>query len=170
MSDAFFRPTAMFSRRLRGPGVRGTARLSTRAQRLPCGPRNRERRSDQRAAGRSIEILLTPLWIEARVVRPGRRVQFAEASLADERGDVARAGVWRIRRSDEPVPSARRPHCSTRRSTRRWSRHSSRPGRARATSRQSSGEEPPAPSLSRARQQCGCACESHWWKGRHPRR
>lgn len=66
--------------------------------------------SELQVARFTLEILrpipLTPLRIEARVVRPGRKVQFAEASLADERGDVARASVWRIRRSDEPVPAA----------------------------------------------------------------
>jgi Acyl-CoA thioesterase C-terminal domain/Acyl-CoA thioesterase N-terminal domain len=51
-------------------------------------------------------IPLTALRIEAGVVRPGRRVQFAEGSLVDERGEVARASVWRIRPSAEPVPTA----------------------------------------------------------------
>jgi hypothetical protein len=58
----------------------------------------------------TLEILrpipLTTLRVEARVVRPGRRVQLAEASLVDERGEVARASVWRIRPSDESVPAA----------------------------------------------------------------
>jgi Thioesterase-like superfamily len=58
----------------------------------------------------TLEILrpmaLTPLRVEARVVRPGRRVQLAEGSLLDERGEVARASAWRIRRSDELVPAA----------------------------------------------------------------
>jgi Acyl-CoA thioesterase C-terminal domain/Acyl-CoA thioesterase N-terminal domain len=51
-------------------------------------------------------IPLTALRIDARVVRPGKRVQFAEASLVDERAEVARASVWRIRASDQPVPAA----------------------------------------------------------------
>jgi Acyl-CoA thioesterase C-terminal domain/Acyl-CoA thioesterase N-terminal domain len=51
-------------------------------------------------------IPLTELRIEALVVRPGRRVQFAEASLADERGEVARASVGQIRPSVESVPTA----------------------------------------------------------------
>lgn len=58
----------------------------------------------------TLEILrpipLTPLRVEARVVRPGSRVQFVEASLMDERGEVARASVWRIRPSDKSVPAA----------------------------------------------------------------
>jgi hypothetical protein len=51
-------------------------------------------------------ITLSALRIEARVVRPGRRVQFAEASLADERGEVARASAWRIRPAEESAPAA----------------------------------------------------------------
>jgi Acyl-CoA thioesterase C-terminal domain/Acyl-CoA thioesterase N-terminal domain len=51
-------------------------------------------------------IPLTALRIEARVVRPGKRVQFVEASLLGERGEVASASAWRIRRSDEPLPEA----------------------------------------------------------------
>jgi hypothetical protein len=51
-------------------------------------------------------IPLTPLRTEARVVRPGRRVQLAEASLVDERGEVARASAWRIRPSAASVPAA----------------------------------------------------------------
>jgi acyl-Coa thioesterase superfamily protein/acyl-CoA thioesterase superfamily protein len=58
----------------------------------------------------TLEILrpipLTALRVEARVARPGKRVQLVEASLLDERGDVARAGAWLIRRADEPVPAA----------------------------------------------------------------
>src|SRR5262245_43085246 len=58
----------------------------------------------------TLEILrpipLTPLRAQARLARPGRRVQLAEASLLDERGEVARASAWQIRRSDQPVPEA----------------------------------------------------------------
>jgi hypothetical protein len=58
----------------------------------------------------TLEILrpipLTPLRVDARVVRPGKRVQYAEGSLQDERGEVARASAWQIRRADEPVAAA----------------------------------------------------------------
>jgi acyl-Coa thioesterase superfamily protein/acyl-CoA thioesterase superfamily protein len=58
----------------------------------------------------TLEILrpipLTPLRVEARIARPGRRVQLAEASLLDDRGEVARASVWQIRRSAQPIPEA----------------------------------------------------------------
>jgi hypothetical protein len=58
----------------------------------------------------TLEILrpipLTPLRVEARIARPGRRVQLVEGSLVDERGEVAKASAWRIRRSEQPVAAA----------------------------------------------------------------
>lgn len=48
-------------------------------------------------------IPLTPMRVRAEVVRPGRRVQLAQAVLADDDGEIARASAWRIRPSDEPV-------------------------------------------------------------------
>jgi hypothetical protein len=60
----------------------------------------------------TLEILrpipLSALRVVARVVRPGRRVQLIEASLLDDRGEVAKAAAWRIRRSAEAVPEAGR--------------------------------------------------------------
>jgi len=58
----------------------------------------------------TLEVLrplpLAPLRVEARAVRSGRRVQFAEAVLlaGDGEGEVARAAAWRIRPSPEPLP------------------------------------------------------------------
>jgi hypothetical protein len=52
----------------------------------------------------TIELLrsvpLHVLTAEARVVRPGRRVQLVEATLSDEDGVIALARAWRIRRGD----------------------------------------------------------------------
>ncbi len=45
-------------------------------------------------------IPLRTLAVDARVVRPGRRVQLAEAALRDEDGELALARAWRIRRED----------------------------------------------------------------------
>ena len=60
----------------------------------------------------TLEILrpipLTPLRVEVRIARPGRRVQLVEGSLVDERGEVAKASAWRIRRSEQPVGAAAR--------------------------------------------------------------
>lgn len=41
-------------------------------------------------------VPLTPLRVEARVVRSGRSTQLAEATLSDEDGEIARASAWRI--------------------------------------------------------------------------
>ena len=53
----------------------------------------------------TVEILrsvpVTTLETTARVVRPGRSVQLAEASLRDADGDVALARAWLVRRTDQ---------------------------------------------------------------------
>jgi hypothetical protein len=64
------------------------------------------------------EVLRTvpigPLRVEARIVRPGRRVEMFEAILSDEAGEqVMRAGGWRLRTDsvtfDQPEPSIHQP-------------------------------------------------------------
>ena len=64
----------------------------------------------------SFEILrsvpIAPLSAEARVVRPGRRVQLIEGSLSDEEGEVMRARAWRLRTEPielPPLPEPRAP-------------------------------------------------------------
>jgi Acyl-CoA thioesterase C-terminal domain/Acyl-CoA thioesterase N-terminal domain len=42
-------------------------------------------------------VPLKPLRVEARAVRSGRSTQYAEATLSDEAGEIARATAWRIR-------------------------------------------------------------------------
>jgi hypothetical protein len=51
-------------------------------------------------------IPLIPLKVEARILRPGRRVQFAEATLSSDEGPVARASVWRIRPGEPSLSPA----------------------------------------------------------------
>src|SRR5262245_45474629 len=53
-------------------------------------------------------IPLRPLGIRAEVVRPGKRVQFAQAALLHGDAEIARASVWRIRPSDDLPAAARR--------------------------------------------------------------
>ena len=66
---------------------------------------------EERIVGRiTFEILrpvpIAPLRVHAEVVRPGRRVELVEASLAAEDGTVlVRARAWRLRASSEDVPS-----------------------------------------------------------------
>ena len=51
-------------------------------------------------------VPITPVRVEARVVRPGRRVQMLEAELSDAAGEVLmRARAWRIRRDEVEVPA-----------------------------------------------------------------
>jgi hypothetical protein len=50
-------------------------------------------------------VPIAPVRIEARVARPGRRVQMVEAELRDRDGEVlVRARGWRIRRAEIDVP------------------------------------------------------------------
>src|SRR5690242_9692161 len=50
-------------------------------------------------------VPIAPVRVEARVVRPGRRVQMLEAELSDAEGEVLmRARAWRIRTAEVEVP------------------------------------------------------------------
>jgi hypothetical protein len=66
--------------------------------------------SDEFQFGRvTFEILrsvpIAPVRVQARVVRPGRRVQMLEAELSDAGGEVLmRARAWRIRTDEVEVP------------------------------------------------------------------
>jgi hypothetical protein len=59
---------------------------------------------DYAVARITVELLrsvpLGSLAVSARLIRPGRRVQLAEAALSDADGDIAVARAWRIRRGD----------------------------------------------------------------------
>jgi hypothetical protein len=57
---------------------------------------------EPRTVGRITYEILRPVpigkvGVDAAVVRPGRRVELVEASLADESGEVIRARAWRLR-------------------------------------------------------------------------
>jgi hypothetical protein len=57
----------------------------------------------------TIEILravpIAALETSARIVRPGRRVELCEATLADEEGPVMRATAWRLRTRPVELPA-----------------------------------------------------------------
>lgn len=61
----------------------------------------------------TIEILrsvpIARLQVAARIVRPGRRVEMCEATLADERGEVMRATAWRLRPDAVDLPAEALP-------------------------------------------------------------
>lgn len=113
MTDAFyvpdgegFAPTPW----ARGPWDSGAQHAGPPAALLARAIEGLEPAGEFQVARFTLEILrpipLSALQIEARVVRPGRRVQFAEATLTDTRGEVARASVWRIRPATESGPAA----------------------------------------------------------------
>lgn len=41
-------------------------------------------------------VPLSPLTIEAQAVRSGRSTQYAQATISDDQGEIARASAWRI--------------------------------------------------------------------------
>jgi hypothetical protein len=49
-------------------------------------------------------VPITPLRVEARVIRPGRRVQLVEGTLSDDEGEVIRANAWRLRTGPVDLP------------------------------------------------------------------
>jgi hypothetical protein len=50
-------------------------------------------------------VPIAPLYVSARVVRPGRRVQLVEAELSDGERTLMRAGAWRIRTAPVEIPA-----------------------------------------------------------------
>lgn len=66
-------------------------------------------RDDLVVARVTVEILgavpVGELHLASRVLRPGRSVELVEAVLSAQGRDVARAHAWRVRRSEQSVPS-----------------------------------------------------------------
>jgi hypothetical protein len=54
-------------------------------------------------------VPIAPLRVEARVVRPGRRVQLVEGSLSDQEGELMRATAWRLRTAPVELPELPQP-------------------------------------------------------------
>jgi hypothetical protein len=69
-------------------------------------------RDDVQVASIRFDILkpipIAPLSVTARVVRPGKRVELVEASLADDGDEVMRAKAWRIRNAPVDIPEPER--------------------------------------------------------------
>jgi hypothetical protein len=70
-------------------------------------------RDDAQVARITLEILrpipVAQLKIAARVVRPGKNVEFVSASLAHGSTEVVRAGAWRIRTSELSLDLSEKP-------------------------------------------------------------
>jgi hypothetical protein len=57
-------------------------------------------------------VPIAPLTVSAEIVRPGRRVEMAEATLSDSDGEVMRARAWRLRAEEvefRETPGRREP-------------------------------------------------------------
>ena len=50
-------------------------------------------------------VPIAPLRVEARVIRPGRRVQLVEGTLSDDEGELMRAHAWRLRTGPVDLPA-----------------------------------------------------------------
>lgn len=50
-------------------------------------------------------VPIGPVAVEARIVRPGRRVQMVEATLSDDENELIRARGWRIRPAALELPA-----------------------------------------------------------------
>lgn len=61
----------------------------------------------------SFEIMrsvpIAPLRVEARIARPGRRVQLIEGTLSDDEGEVMRVRGWRLRTEPIELPDLPAP-------------------------------------------------------------
>ncbi len=117
MPDAFYEPVGgryLATELTRGPWDPGAqhagppaALLGRELERLP--------NAEEFQVGRvTCEILrsvpIGPVRVEARVVRPGRRVQLLEAELRDEEGEpLMRASAWRIRTAPVEIPAGALP-------------------------------------------------------------
>lgn len=102
-------------------------------------------------------IPLRPLTVRAELARGGRRVQLVRAVLADDRGEVAIAHAWRIRRGDTgdvATPNTRPDFAGP---------ADSQPPPVfdpwhgpTVTSPRSNGASPPGDSSTPGQQSCGC--------------
>jgi hypothetical protein len=101
----------------------GTAYLPTELTRSPWGPdslhggppaallarafEGHEVDQPMLLARLTVEILrpvpVVPLRVEVRTSRPGKKVQYLEATLSDDERELCRATAWRIRQADLPL-------------------------------------------------------------------
>lgn len=119
MPEAFFRPDGpdrfVPTELCRGPWGPDSAHGGPPAALLGRAIDALDGPPDAQVARITFELLrpvpLEPLTVAARVVRPGRRIQLAEARLSTDDGEVVRARAWRLRRatSTDPIPDAARP-------------------------------------------------------------
>jgi len=93
----------------RGPWDRGAQHAGPPAALLGYAIEQLPETGELQVGRITFEILrsvpIGPVRVEARVVRPGRRVQMVEAELSDREGEVLmRARAWRIRTAELDLP------------------------------------------------------------------
>ena len=112
MPDAFyerdgdrFRATAL----TRGPWDPGSQHAGPPSALIAREVERLEDAGDFQVGRLTFEILrpvpIGPVGVEARIVRPGKRVQMVEASLHNEGGELIRARGWRIRTAALDLPA-----------------------------------------------------------------
>lgn len=106
MADAFYIPDGdrfVSTEWTRGPWTAEAQHAGPPSALIARAIERLEPGSAMRVARFTGEILrpvpIRPFRIETRVVRPGRSVQYVEAALSDDDGDVMRASAWRIRQA-----------------------------------------------------------------------
>jgi hypothetical protein len=104
--DDLFRATEL----TRGPWDPGAQHAGPPAALLGYALEGLAEAADFQIGRLTFEILrsvpIAPVRVEARVVRPGRRVQLLEGELSDADGEVLmRARAWRIRKGEVEVPA-----------------------------------------------------------------
>jgi hypothetical protein len=110
--DAFYEPDGDFFRATeltRGPWDPGAQHAGPPAALLGYAIEQLPETPEFQVGRITFEILrsvpIAPVRVEARVVRPGRRVQMVEAELSDREGEVlVRARAWRIRTTELDLP------------------------------------------------------------------
>lgn len=112
MPDAFYAPDGDFFRAselTRGPWDPDAQHAGPPAALLGYAIEQLPETEEFQVGRVTFEILrsvpIGPVRVEARVVRPGRRVQMVEAELCDSDGEVLmQARAWRLRRSKLELP------------------------------------------------------------------
>lgn len=112
MLDSFYEPDGDLHRATeltRGPWDPGAQHAGPPAALLGYAIERLPETAEFQVGRLTFEILrsvpIAPVRVEARVVRPGRRVQMVEADLSDQGGEVLmRARGWRIRKAKLDLP------------------------------------------------------------------
>ncbi len=111
MPDAFYEPDGerfISTELTRGPWDPGSQHAGPPAALLGRAIERLEGGEGRQVGRVTQEILrpvpIAPLTVSARVVRPGRSVDFCEATLSDDEQTLIRATAWRLRTKETEIP------------------------------------------------------------------